>query len=816
MHRFLFIGLLWLALLPVGAAAQTTDALPPPQPDTLRGVVLDGSTGEGLPFAIVKALHGQTGTVADVQGHFVLLLAVPQDSVEVSYLGYRKVQVPIPQGARDSLWRIWLAPADFLTEGVEITAGENPALRIVRDMIAARNRHNPRLYKAYHYSSYTKMTLAGNPAMSHRMDSLMQRMRLMLWENTSQRSYLRPGKSYERITGSRISGLQGIAIPFSPTELQDIGFYDDWVRILEQDFLSPIAFTGPKRYVYYLRDTLLQGTDTIWVIHFRPSGSFGQGLVGDMRVHAQDLALQSITAEAILPDDVGFWMRFRIRQIHSKRPEGLWFPSQLYTEVHLNPSKLQAKPNDFFVLEARTFLDSIGFQPRPLPEVAIVLDVDENAGKQNETFWQYYRPDTLLAREQQTYEVLDSLGRKYKWPGLVRQYNKLQYGYWAYGLLDFDLSRVYRLNRVETNRLGLGVLTNERLSRAFSVGGWAGWGTGDGLWKYGGDLQLFPFRNKNLRLHYEFDEDLVVTGADYVGLKHKRMLYDRPSQYRSSRMLFMEVMDYTTRHQASLYFTSLRSLNHSIRARHEWVRPAYGYSYADASAFKFSELQTELRWAPREQFRREGRSLYSLGSRWPVCILRLTLGLEGVLESGYSYQKLEASVSQQRRLSGWLEVHYQANAGILQGALPYPRLYVFHANGEPNFIAEGNAFNTMFFNDFAATRYAVGYLHFQIVNQRFPGKKYNPDLRLVFNGGIGDLRGQQAPDAHGGNLRLRAPEQGYAEAGFALINLMPRPAVKLVSTLQFLGFGLYLRMGPYAQPTLVNNLAPKMEYRIKF
>ncbi|MBX3101979.1 MAG: carboxypeptidase-like regulatory domain-containing protein [Bacteroidetes bacterium] len=784
------------------------------QPDTLVGRVIDATSGEGLPFALVKTLQGQAGAVTDVNGYFMLRLQVPGDSVEASYMGFISRRFALPDSAGS--WVLPLSPKLVETDAITVEAGENPALAIVRQMIANRPRHNPRKLEAYHYASYTKLTLGGNPRMSKQMDSLMRVMRLMMWESTSRRYYVRPDKDYELITGSRISGLQGMAIPFSPTEVQDIGFYDDWVRILEQDFLSPIAFSGPKRYRYYLRDTLFQGTDTLYIIHFSPEGGFGQGLVGEMRVHSADYALQSISAEAILPDDVGLWIRFKIKQVHEKRPEGIWFPRQLYTEVHLHPSKLQAKPQEFFVLEARTYLDSIGFEPQPIPHNAIVLDVSEQAGKQPDTFWSEARQDSLLGRERQTYTVLDSLGRKYKWAGLVRQFNKIQFGYLAVGIFDLDLARLYRLNRVESNRLGMGLHTNERLSSAFSVGGWGGWGTGDARWKYGLDVHLHPFHNKNLRLHYEYDEDLVVTGAQYVGLKNKRMLYDRPAQYQSSRMLFMEIMDYSTQHQVSLFFSSLGNLNHRFSLLQDRVRPAYTYFYKDRNVFSFTEAIAELRWAPSEKFRREGRTLYSLGSKWPVCIARLTLGVEGLLGGEYAYQKAEISVSQQRRLSGWLSLNYQVNAGVLQGALPYSRLYIFHANGEPNFIAEGYAFNTMFFNDFTASRYAVGYLHFQLVNQRFPGKKYNPDIRLVCNGGWGSLQGQQAPDAHAGDIPLRAPELGYWETGVALINLMPRPAVKLVSTLQFLGFGLYLRMGAYAQPEFVRNLAPKMEYRIKF
>lgn len=796
--------LLLLLLLPCALWAQ---------PGIWRGRVVDAQTGEGLSFALLKTLPAGEGTYADVDGYFVLAPQQPVKALVVSLVGY-EADTLTTSGPEELTIALRANPLEL--ETVVVKAGENPALTLIRQAIAHRKEHHPRLYPAFNYQSYTKINMRPSPGMrlNAKSDSLMQQMDLMVWETTTQRQYRYPNRDYERIEGSRVSGLKGVALPLSPTDIQDISFYTDWVTIIEQPFLSPLAYTAPSRYWYELADVVYQYPDSVYIIRYGPRTSFAHALQGELRISSDGYALAAITAEATVAEDVPTLIGFRLQQLHA-RVDSLWFPSQLYTEVDFATNKLDHKKGIFLSLKARTYLDSVNFDATgEMPIGEVKLEVAEGAAQQSDTYWLQRRHDPLTAKDSATYLKMDSLGGKTPLGWMIRQINEVRLGYLAFGPLSVELNRLYTLNRVEGSRYGLGLRNNERLSPNYTLAGWAGYGVSDHQWKYGGSLQLHPFVDPRLRLCYSYDYDLLVTGGDYLGLRQRLLLHERPQPYRNSRMLFMEVMDYIERHRLSLFLPGPKNTQYHFALQHERIQPAYGYSYRGSSSFETAEMIGELRWSPGERFRKEERKLISLGSDLPQLLLRLVLAPSGIPATSLYYQKYEATLQQVVPVNGWLRLQYQLNGGWYAGSLPYPKLYVFHANGEPNFIAEGYAFNTMFFNDFAATRFATGHLYFHLVNRRFPGRRYHPDARIGYNFGWGDLQGLHQTDHEG--MALRAPTLGYHEAGIALINLLPRPLLKMAPTLQFLGLGLYWRMGPYAVGTFPRNVAPKMEYRIKF
>jgi len=86
-----------------GSAHATGEAAAPQTADTstlivLRGHVYDRSSGAAIPYATVGIPEGNTGTVTNLEGFFVL--KIPRNlgglSLVVSHLGYLNRQVPIP------------------------------------------------------------------------------------------------------------------------------------------------------------------------------------------------------------------------------------------------------------------------------------------------------------------------------------------------------------------------------------------------------------------------------------------------------------------------------------------------------------------------------------------------------------------------------------------------------------------------------------------------------------------------------------------------------------------------------------------------
>ncbi len=82
-------------LATVGAAAPKKSDQQPFK--TIRGKVIDKSTGDILIFATVTVQESNVATVTNLDGEFVLKIMSdqPATNLEVSYIGYKNLVIPI-------------------------------------------------------------------------------------------------------------------------------------------------------------------------------------------------------------------------------------------------------------------------------------------------------------------------------------------------------------------------------------------------------------------------------------------------------------------------------------------------------------------------------------------------------------------------------------------------------------------------------------------------------------------------------------------------------------------------------------------------
>lgn len=84
----------------------------------LQGTVADSISGAPLPFATLALSGSPYGTTSDQDGYFTLSLnnTSPQDSVEVNYIGYALLRLPLSDLLAGDT--IWLSPASALLDAL--------------------------------------------------------------------------------------------------------------------------------------------------------------------------------------------------------------------------------------------------------------------------------------------------------------------------------------------------------------------------------------------------------------------------------------------------------------------------------------------------------------------------------------------------------------------------------------------------------------------------------------------------------------------------------------------------------------------------
>ena len=84
-------------------------------------------------------------------------------------------------------------------------------------------------------------------------------------------------------------------------------------------------------------------------------------------------------------------------------------------------------------------------------------------------------------------------------------------------------------------------------------------------------------------------------------------------------------------------------------------------------------------------------------------------------------------------------------------------------------------------------------------------KKWNPQLEITHNMGIGTLKNSETIEAFG----FRTMEKGYFESGIRINKLV-------ASSLSGMGIGLFYRYGPYAKTNTIDNVAFKLSLSTNF
>lgn len=782
---------------------------------TLSGQIVDEADGTPLSFARISVPQKQKGAVADLDGRFSLSGLKTSDSVVVQYLGYVPRRLTVAQWPQDGM--LVLREDTIATEEIVITPGVNPAHRIVRNAIENRKRNDPENQPYFAYNSYNKMKVAPMQGMAEQLPdtAFFGQSDIFLWESVTQRIYKAPGKTREEVLASRMSGLPEYAIPFTPTSIQDLSFYRNWVNVLGENFLSPLATNSLKRYFFYLQDTIYDGPDSIFVLRFKPAQEGYNGLDGELHIHSRTWAIKNIEANLRTGEDSPFLQAATIRQVHTQLKQAVWFPHQLFVEIDLSESFTVESENREgeevevpMEMTVKSYLQDIKLDTviRNRDFSNVVVEVPPDAAQRGDAYYNQFRTDSLTKREANTYTTIDSIGEEINLDRKVRLVRKLGDLKLQLGPVDVDLRRLYRYNLVERHRLGLGLQSNERLSRNVVFGGWFGYGTRDKAWKYGGFLEVIPWQaREDVRLRLRYDRELFESGL--MDLRHNptAALHNVQLTDIDIRYLYLSRMHYTHRYAADVFFPTIRNVTHRVGVVHQHFTPAYDYRFDNSRHFTTSEVQLETRISPGEKFIATPYGRRSLGTNWPEIRLRYTQGLSNVLEGEFDYQKFEATIAQQYNFPGVGRVFYQFTGGYFTGELPFPLAYTFPANGNDSYFSQLTAFNTMAYNSWVADRYATGVLWYEVQNKTFPHVNYHPVPTFSLAVGVGQVVEEES--FRGLTNRVEGvprttyvtPELGYYEAGFSLTNILPEAVYDVVETLRFLGVGAFYRFGPYQQ-----------------
>lgn len=418
--------------------------------------------------------------------------------------------------------------------------------------------------------------------------------------------------------------------------------------------------------------------------------------------------------------------------------------------------------------------------------------------KTAEQLLQEQKAQELSEIEKETLRIIDSISKAEK----LERIEVLTSGNILVGWFNLPLNKLLDYNNYEGFRPGLGVMTNERLSNYFSVGGYFGYGFRDEDLKYGGDLILNLHKESESKIHFSYMNDVIEkSGYSFF----EKLDFSTSEIYRKLLIKDMELIEKYQIEYNALIFKYL-GFNIYINQSYNTATDDYRFGSTTESStnnFIFNEIGFQFRYAYKEKFKQTAKTKYSLGTNYPILFGNLSKGTNW-FDGEYEYTKIEAKITKTFKTKTFGDTKLAIVGGLTSGNVPISKLYNGHgSHGSFSFEAE-NSFGTMRMGEFYSDRFFYVFLKHDFGNLILNSEIFKPEFVIVNNFGIGEL---SQNTNHQTTEPIQSIEKGYYESGLLINNI-------LNSSFSGIGFGLFYRYGPYSFTNTSDNFSYKLTLTI--
>lgn len=703
----------------------------------IKGIVIDDDTEEPLPFCNIIVDKLGSGTVTDMNGSYSLDFQKGSgDTLIANSMSYIDAKKYIDTSKSELRIDFRLKPQSFAMEAVEVVAGENPADIIMRKVLKAKKRNNPSELPAYEAELYSKVELdIDNIDESMKEAKLFNKVQF-IFENIDTSSDVKPflpvyvaeqiydiyhkkGRSRRDVLkAQKVSGVNNQSVVDFINLMSDkFNVYDNTIRILEKEFISPLSSQAFAFYEYYLMDSAQVKGTWSYKIKFKPRRKAETTFYGDFWIAEGDWALLLLNMR--MSPDVNINLVERvIVYADYERQDTLWLPKKEKLVIDFSSND----DDELMGIIGRTTASYKGYRLNAEDaaqrfKAADPEDIDFDAIEKEDAFWQENRHELLSKNESGVYEMIDSIQNV---PIFKRASDLLYFlgsGFKPIGNIEIGpyWDMLY-INEAEGYRAGLGVGTSNAFSRKLRLYGYAGYGFRDKRWKYRGIFQYVFNRHRWTEIGAYFHRDVSFENRSTESL---------PTQSLLSGVLRRNVpqkLFYSLEAKVYAQKTWKRGFSARLALMHRRLNPI-GYEQVALGGMNFqffphlsepnriretvttSEVHLQLRWAYKERFLKGNFNQISIGSRYPIVSLQYTQGIKGVLASEYNYGRLQFNVRHWFHTSplGWFEYDFEAGKIFSPEALPY--LLLENSPGNEAYFYNKLAFNAMNSFEFVSDAY---------------------------------------------------------------------------------------------------------------
>lgn len=773
--------------------------------------VIDGQTNNPVSFA--KISDGVTKAVlTDIDGKASIQIVETHlysfrffDYNDTIIKGTALIENPV----------VYMFPDVQVYDEVVIRPGENPAHRIIQNIMDNKKENDPLRNDAFTYDSYSKLYFTGELKEGVNRDTItdtsmiktmefFDKQYLFLTETKAKRTFSPPNYDKEVVTAYNVSGVKDPFFATLVNQFQSFSFYDNSFELNQNSHINPIAPGGLRRYLFILEDTLVHPStqDTTYTIKFRPrKGKIFDGLSGYLFVRSNSWAIERVIAS---PYPEGGIMNVKIIQEYKITADKKWFPSKISTELDFN---IDMGNYANMVGRSTLYIDNVAFQePKFRGFNPVSVEVEEGALRDSVSI-RDARGTTATGKESETYVFVDSVAK-------VANLDKVMYllkvgstGKLPIGMFNIPVWQVAYFNRQEGLRVGLGLETNTRFSKVFGAAGYAAYGLKDKEWKWGGNINFTLNEKRLIKLKLLYQDDIHERGStnfydDAFNLTNQGIYRD----------FFVSLADRERFAGVNLSGLIRQNLKVQVFANYKRFTFIDDYRYVPLftqngtdNQFDVAEAGIVINWNIREKIMMLENRRVSLGTKWPKLTLKAVRGVGGLFESDYDYYRFNFTLHQDFAIRGAGNLNVVSKSGLTLGNVPLTMQQIQEGTGINYTLSVANTFETMGPSEFFSDKFSALFVRFSFLPIKNESTWSEPVFIIHSAAAFGAMENRTDHQ----NFDFKTPDNGYYESGIIADYLVK------IGPLGF-GLGAFYRYGPYEFEEVKDNFFYKVSVRLSF
>ena len=761
----------------------------------ITGEIVD-KDGYAIPYASAMYKGHHIATASDMNGAFTIERHEGW-TLTISSVGFRSQTIKIDASTPSHLKIVLKEDSKSLNEVIvkskraRYSRKDNPAVALMRRVIAAKSKTHLDNHDYYQFNKYQKITLSMNDLQPKDLETGMFKksswlldqietspynnkliLPLSVDETVTQHVYRKnPKTEREIVMGQKTEGINKVIQTgeIINTLLKDIftdvDIYDDYVRLLQYPFTSPIGKTAISFYRYYIQDTVYVDRDLCYHINFIPNNQQDFGFRGDLYVLADStLHVKKCTMTIPARSDVNFVENMKIEQEYTRLPDGDWVLTKddMFAELKLN--KLFNK----LLVVRTTRLSDYAFDelPNKLFKGKAKVRHEADAMIRDEAFWEQYRTVDLTRGETSMNSFIHKMqqSKGYKW--VIFGVRAFLENYVETGSTNtpskFDIGPVTTMvssNFIDGLRFRLSGRTTANLNKHWFWSGYYAYGSKSHKHYYSSEVTYSLNKKKNLPFEFPQRNITFETSYDIMSPSDKFLRHNKDNIFMAFRTQKVQQMYFYNRQKLSFDYetdwgfsfnTSLKAESNEPTGNLVFKRmPASSQILTDPFVDKIrtTELAIGIRYNPGQTY------MNTKQRRWPVNLdspefkLSHTMGLSNVLGGQYQFNRTELGVYKRFWMGSWGYVDTHLNGGIEWNKVPFPLLIMPPVN--LSFFEHENTFSMMKNMEFLNDRYAFWSVAWDLngkILNRLPLVKYLKWREYVaFKGMWGTLTDKNNP-----------------------------------------------------------------------